>query len=104
MTVDCSRAPGDSLFAEEPRVIFEVFSRETERIDREEKRANYQSLSSLSAYVLVDQYRIAVTTYRRVNDAWTMELLTEKEDVLKLPEIECALPMTATYERTHLVR
>ena len=104
VTVDCGNATGDSLFAEKPRVIFEILSPETERIDRVEKLYNYQTLSSLLAYVLVDQLRMAVTVYRRKNDDWTVELFTQKEDILKLPEIECSLPMTAIYERTDLLR
>jgi Uma2 family endonuclease len=103
-TVDCGSAAGDSLFAEQPRVIFEILSPETERIDRVEKLYNYQTLPSLSVYVLVDQLRLAVTVYRRKNAEWTVELLTKKDDILKLPEIGCALPMTSIYERTHLVR
>ena len=104
MTVDCGSAAGDSLFAEEPRVIFEILSPETERIDRVEKLYNYQTLPSLLVYVLVDQLRLAVTAYCRTNDDWTVELLTRKEDILKLPEIECSLAMTAIYERTDMVR
>jgi Uma2 family endonuclease len=104
VTVDCGRAAGDSLFAEEPRVIFEILSPETERIDRVEKLYNYQTLPSLLVYVLADQSRLAVTVNRRNNDEWTVELLTKKEDVLRLPEIECALPLTTIYERTGLVR
>jgi Uma2 family endonuclease len=103
-TVDCGSAAGDSLFAEQPHVIFEILSPETERIDRVEKLYNYQTLPSLLVYVLVDQLRLAVTVYRRKNDDWTVELLTQQGDILKLPEIECTLPMTAIYERTHLVR
>jgi len=102
--VDCSGVAGDSFFANEPRVIFEVSSPKTERIDREEKRLNYQSLSSLQVYVLVEQSRLAVTVYRRENADWALELLTNKQDNLQLPEVESALPMTAIYERTHLVR
>jgi Uma2 family endonuclease len=104
VTVDCGAASGDSFFAEEPRVIFEILSPETERIDRVEKLHNYQTLPSLQAYVLVDQLRLAVAIYRRKNDEWTVELLTKKEDVLKLPEIECILPISAIYERTGLMR
>jgi len=104
VTVDCGSAAGDSLFAEEPRVIFEILSPETERIDRVEKLYNYQTLPSLLVYVLVDQLRLAVTAYCRTNDDWTVELLTRKEDILKLPEIECSLAMTAIYERTDMVR
>ncbi len=104
VTVDCGNAAGDSLFAEEPRVIFEILSPETERIDRVEKLYNYQTLPSLLVYALVDQLRLAVTVYRRTNEEWMVELLTKKEDVLKLPEIECALPLAVIYERTQLVR
>jgi Uma2 family endonuclease len=103
-TVDCSRLSGDSYLVEKPRVIFEVLSPETERIDRVEKLYNYQLLPSLLVYVLVDQLRLAVTVYRRKNGDWIVELLTKKQDVLQLPEIECTLPTTAIYERTHLAR
>ena len=65
--VDCGEPPGESLFAEEPRVIFEVLSPSTERTDRYEKRLNYQKLATLDVYVLVDQARVAVTAYRRAD-------------------------------------
>jgi Uma2 family endonuclease len=103
-TVDCSQMEGSSHFAEEPRVIFEVLSPETERIDRVEKLYNYQMLPSLLVYVLVDQFRLELTVYRRKNGDWGVELLTSKEDILTLPGIECSLSMTAIYERTNLVR
>jgi Uma2 family endonuclease len=101
-TVDCSGAGNASFFAAEPRVIFEVMSPDTERIDRGEKLRNYQAISSLDVYALVDQYHVAVTIYRRTADGWVMEFLTEKSDVLPLPTIECTLPLAAIYERTGL--
>lgn len=104
VTVDCSGAAGGELFAEHPRVIFEVLSPDTERIDRGEKLRNYQAIESLDVYVLVDQFHIAVTVYRRTAEGWVSEFYSEKSDVLQLPTIECALPMTVIYERTHLVR
>lgn len=104
VTVDCSGAVNQALFADEPRVIFEVLSPDTERVDRGEKLRNYQALASLDLYALVDQFHIAVTAYRRTADGWAMEFLTERNDVLSLPSIECQLPMRVIYERTHLVR
>ena len=85
-------------------MIFEVLSPQTERVDRGEKLNNYQSLASLSAYVLVDQFHRAVTVYRRSGEGWTQQFLTERESVLELPEIDCALTMTSIYARTHLSR
>jgi len=102
VTVDRSGVANEALFAEQPRVIFEVLSPETERIDRGEKMRNYQALPSLDAYVLVDQQRVAVTLYRRSEGGWTRELLTQKADTLILPTIGCSLPVSAIYQRTGL--
>ncbi len=102
VTVDCSGGPGASHFVEEPRVVFEVLSPDTQRIDHGEKLRNYQALASLHVYVLVDQFHIAVTVYRRTADGWKREFLSAKEDVLALGEIDCQLRMTGIYERTHL--
>jgi len=102
VTIDCSGVANSALFAEQPRVIFEVLSPDTERIDRGEKLRNYQSLPSLDAYVLVDQHRTAVMIYRRSEGGWSRDLLTEKSEVLHLPSIECALSVAAIYERTGL--
>lgn len=103
-TADCSRADDRAFFAEEPRVIFEVLSPETERIDRGEKLGNYQAIPSLDVYALVDQFHIAVTVYRRTGNDWAMQFLSEKTDVLDLPSIECALRLADIYDRTHLMR
>lgn len=100
VTVDCSNVRGDSLFAEEPRVVFEVLSPQSERIDRAEKLGNYQTMPSLQAYVLVDQFHRFVTVYRRTGSLWSNELL-EKTATLELPEIGCRLPLDLIYERTH---
>lgn len=104
VTVDCSGRGGSSYFLEDARVIFEVLSPDTERIDRGEKLSNYQSLASLGAYVLVDQFHLAVTAYRRSGEGWAQQFLTDKESVLELPQIDCLLPLTAIYARTHLMR
>jgi len=104
VTVDCSSPrDGSAVYLEEPSVIFEVLSPGTERVDRGEKRLNYQALPSLETYVLVDQSRLAVSVYRRTPEGWTFDLFTEPADVLELPEIECRLPLGGIYERTSLV-
>jgi Uma2 family endonuclease len=102
VTVDCSGVADAALFAEQPRVIFEVLSPDTERIDRGEKLRNYQALPSLDAYVLVEQHRVAVLVHRRSEGGWTRELLTEKSETLSLPTISCSLSLAAIYQRTGL--
>lgn len=102
--IDCAEFKADSQYAEEPRVIFEVLSRDTERIDRHEKWSHYQTLPSLDVYVLVDQFKLAVTAYRRAAGEWTQELLIRPEAVLDLPTVDCSLPLAVIYERTQLLR
>jgi len=98
VTVDCSGRNVQEI--EEPSVIFEVLSPDTERADRGDKLVNYQSLPSMCAYVLVDQYKAAVTVFRRTDgEAWEMEFLGDMDATLELPEIGCTLPLRAIYER-----
>lgn len=101
-TVDCGEGASGSLYAEDPRAIFEVLSPDTERIDRGEKLRNYQSIPSLELYALVDQFHVAVTVYRRTSAGWEMQFLTQKSEVLELPSVGCSLPLSAIYERTRL--
>jgi Uma2 family endonuclease len=98
VTVECEETPGDEI--EKPSVIFEVLSPDTERSDRSDKLVNYQNLPSMRVYVLVDQYKAAVTVFRRgEDDAWAMEVLGSIDDTLVLPEIGCSLSLRSMYER-----
>ncbi len=99
-TVDCSEADGSSLYAENPRVIFEITSPDTERVDRGEKLLNYQSLPKLDVYAIFDQFHIAVSIYRRTPEGWVHEFLTELTDTLDLSLVGCLLPLATAYERT----
>jgi Uma2 family endonuclease len=100
VSVDCS-GPRDphAFYIDEPKVIFEVLSPTTERIDMSEKLGNYLRLPSLVAYVLVGQFTPHVTIHRRAAEGWSMEFLGATTDTLALPEIDCTLPLTAIYER-----
>ena len=103
IAVDFSPLSLTAHYAEEPRLLFEVLAPDTERIDRGEKLQNYQSLPSLQAYVLVDQAKLAVTIYRRIGESWEIEFFHRPDDILRLPEIECELSLSAIYERTEIL-
>lgn len=95
--VDCRST--DKMFVEEPSVIFEVLSPDTERTDRAEKLRNYQGIPSVNLYGLVDQFHVAVTFYRRIGEGWEMVFLTERTDVIEMPDIGCSLSLAAIYDR-----
>ena len=102
--VDCAEFQGRALFSEDPRVVFEVTSPDTDRTDRAEKKANYQSVPTLDVYVVLNQFQLDVTVYRRTDDGWIMEYLNEPSDVVDLPKVGCSLPLSTIYERTPLIR
>ena len=98
VTVDCSDSKDDEI--DQPTVIFEVLSPSTDRGDRGDKLVNYQSLASMRVYALVDQFRMAVTVYRRgEGDAWTREFFSDADEKVDLPEIGCALTLRTIYDR-----
>ena len=83
--VACGEVPENEYLEDEPCVVVEVTSPGTETIDRREKLANYQGISSLRAYVIVAQYRCWLTHYQRdENGVWLRgDLLNE--GVLRVP-------------------
>lgn len=77
LVLACDPADRANLFRTRPCLIVEVLSDTTERVDRREKRLAYSLLPSLREYVLVDQERVCVEIYRRGDQGWTHEILTD---------------------------
>jgi Uma2 family endonuclease len=84
-------------FIDEHRLVIEVMSRSTERIDRREKAYTYRELPSIQEIVLVSQRAALVTAYRRAAD-WAPVILGSLEQALELSSIDLALPLQRIYE------
>lgn len=80
----------------EPRVVIEVLSPSTARIDRREKVVNYREIPSLEECVLVAQKNAQVTIHRR-EEEWKRVVLHSPEDVLELRSIGLVLPVAQIY-------
>ncbi len=79
-------------------VVVEVVSESTRRIDEGEKRDNYLSLPSLSAYVLLEQNRPAARVYLRGEDGeFTETVFRDVTDVIPLAAIEAELRLADIY-------
>ncbi len=63
----------DDDWTEQPTLIVEVISPATERVDKHEKRLNYQRLPSLEEYLLVHQDIRELWLYRRARQ-WQREV------------------------------
>ncbi len=76
----------------DPLVVFEVLSPTTEMTDRRVKSAEYASMPSVMAYVLLAQDRPAATVLRRLSD-WRPEDIEGPDAMLDLPEIGVAFQL-----------
>lgn len=89
-------------FKTRPCLIAQVMSPTTERIDRNEKLFNYRQLPSLQEYLLVDQFEMKVEVYRKSQNNWLLETLTQ-DSILKLQSINVEITMAEIYEDVEFV-
>ncbi len=95
VTVSCESPKGNALKA--PWLIVEVISPSTARVDFLEKRLAYQTLPSLTDYVVCHQKRSEVWHYRRAAD-WQPMIYTA-DALLKLgDDAAVGLALPAMYE------
>jgi Uma2 family endonuclease len=97
VVVGCDPRDTESLYLEHPKVVVEVLSKATERLDRREKYWAYRSAESLEEYILIAQDKREVTIFRKA-DNWQPVILTAPESVLELRSLEFSLPLAAVYE------
>jgi Uma2 family endonuclease len=83
-------------WTDKPAVIFEVLSESTRRVDEGEKALMYWKVPSLVSYVLVEQDKVQVTVRRRDGGG---EVLSGRETLLRLPELDIEIPLAEFYER-----
>lgn len=82
-----------------PQAIFEVLSPSTEAFDRGDKFTRYQSIESLTDYVLVASEQMRVQHYaRQATGGWLYREFHAPEDLVKLATMKVELPLTEIYE------
>jgi Uma2 family endonuclease len=95
--VACDTRDKDEYYREHPKVLIEVLSPDTERIDRREKFQSYTTVDSLEEYILVAQNPMEATVFRRANQ-WRPEIIRDSEQTLRIPSLEFAVKLSAIYE------
>lgn len=83
----------------EPRLVIEILSPSTARVDRREKVINYREIPSLEECVLVAQKSAQLTIYRRAED-WKRIVLDSADGALELRSVGLVLPIARIYEGT----
>lgn len=98
LLVTCSENDTEKYFKTEPNLIIEILSKSTKRNDLNEKRINYQSLSTLQEYVLIDQDQIRVIIYRKDDKGKWIKTILEKDNSLELKSVNITFLISQIYE------
>jgi Uma2 family endonuclease len=84
-------------YARDPKLVCEVLSPSTQRIDRREKAMTYRRGASLEEYVLVAQDKHQVAVHRRQED-WQPRLYEGPQTFAEFRSIGLSLPLAQIYE------
>ena len=79
-----------------PVLVVEVLSPGTERYDRREKFALYESLASLRQYVLVDSEARFFEVFTRAAEGWNYRLV--RQGAVRLDSVGVEVPLDGLYE------
>jgi len=87
-----------------PTLLIEVLSPTTEAYDRGKKFEHYQTIPSLSEYLLVSQASFRVEQFLRQEDnRWLFTAVAGFEGRISLPSIQCELVLAEVYDKVTLV-
>jgi Uma2 family endonuclease len=95
--VTCDPRDTERYFKTFPKVLIEVLSPDTERIDRREKFSSYTQIESLEEYILVAQDQTEVTVFRRAKN-WRPEVANQPQQQLRIESLDFTLSLSAIYD------
>lgn len=101
-SIICGRpdpVPHDAQAFTNPRIVVEVLSPSSQGDDDGDKRLDYQSLSSLEAYVLVAQDERCIKVYRRTEAGlWLAASVHRDGQDFQLPTLSSSISVAEVYD------
>ncbi|MDE2637328.1 MAG: Uma2 family endonuclease [Chloroflexota bacterium] len=80
-----------------PTLVGEVTSPSSIERDRGDKLRFYQSIASLQMVLVIDQHRVYVELYERMDDGWHRREYHDLEATVPLRILNCDLPLAEIY-------
>ena len=94
--VRCGRV-GTRNFITDPLVVVDVLSPSTIDVDRGEKLRFYKAQPTLRHIVLVYQDQMRIEHYRKTDEGWPLEVLTEPDDLLNFEAVRFNIRLQQVY-------
>ncbi|PSB16428.1 Uma2 family endonuclease [Phormidesmis priestleyi ULC007] len=86
-----------------PQVIIEVLSDSTEAFDRSEKFRLYQTIPTFQEYILVNQSKVEVDQFFRIeNKRWSLYEYDREDAELTLKSFELLIPILDIYDKVNV--
>jgi Uma2 family endonuclease len=99
VVVTCSKFNARDRLVPAPIIVFEVVSSSSIRMDRVVKLQEYQTVSTIRRYIIVEPDAAVMTVYSREHsDEMFKATGLADNDMLSLPEVDIEIPVTAIYE------
>lgn len=93
-----------STYKQFPCLIIEVLSDSTEAFDRGDKFADYQLLTSLQEYVLINTKKARIECFRRTAEGlWLLQFYELKDSLFELNSVEFSGAISQVYEQVELI-
>jgi len=96
IAVTCAQEDGET-YLEQPRLIIEVLSPSTEKIDRREKALHYRHIDTVDEYVLIAQKTPRIEIQRRAEN-WQPTIITALDASAEFRSVGLSLPLLQIYE------
>lgn len=100
LTVVCGQAEFDEdnhTTLTNPTLVIEVTSPSSESYDKGIKAEFYRSVSSVQAYLVIDQHQINAQLYLRQVDSWLLKQFDEIKQTIPLLFLNYNLPLSDVY-------
>ena len=95
--VACEPGDDDSHVVHNPKLIIEVLSESTSRIDRTDKLTNYKRIPTVEEIVLIEQDWPEIDVFR-CSEKWRRNLYTQFETIVLFASIGYAAPLPSFYQ------
>lgn len=99
VVVSCDPEDNDSHIVRQPKLIVEVLSPSTARVDSGEKLTNYKRIPSVEEIILIEQDWPEIFVTRR-SDQWQKHVFTRLESQVRLESIGLTLKVADFYAST----
>lgn len=96
VVVSCDPEDNDSHIIRQPKLIVEILSPSTARVDSGEKLANYKRIPSVEEVILIEQDWPEIFVTRR-SDQWKKHLYTQLDSAVRLESIGLTLKVEDFY-------